>query len=81
MEAYLCFGLRIKVTLDLYEEDLPLDCLWRVVALYFEKDSNFDLCDLKILISRNRNLSCMMYFILGYRKLYRISHLTRRRIQ
>jgi len=30
METHLRFGLRIKVTLDLYEEDLPLDYLWRV---------------------------------------------------
>lgn len=41
MEAYLCFGLRIKLTLDLYEADLPLDYLWLVVMLYFAKD-NFD---------------------------------------
>jgi len=57
MEAHLCFGLRIKLTLDLYEEDLPLDHLWHVVMLYFAKGNSFDLCDLKVLITRNRNLS------------------------
>lgn len=46
MEANLCFGLRIKLTLELYGEDLPLDYLWRVVVLYFTKDS--DLCDLNV---------------------------------
>jgi len=57
MEAHLCFGLRIKLTLDLYEEDLPLDYLWRVLMLYFAKGNSFDLCDLNVLITRNRNLS------------------------
>ena len=36
---------------------------------------------LNVLVTRNWNLSCMKYFILGYRKFYRISHLTHRRIQ
>jgi len=53
MEAYLCFGLLMKVTLDLYEADLPLDYLWRVVMLCFAKDKNIDLCDLNVLITRN----------------------------
>jgi len=40
--------LHINVTLDLYEEYLPLDYLWRVVMIYFAKDINFDMCDLNV---------------------------------
>jgi hypothetical protein len=43
MEVHLRFDLHINVTLDLYEEDLPLD--------YFAKDSNFDMRDLNVLIT------------------------------
>jgi hypothetical protein len=51
MESYLCFGLRIRVTLDLYEKDLPVDYLWRVVMLHFAKDRNFELCELNGLVT------------------------------